>query len=145
MITVDDDATISTRQVAAGADHWVANSTANSGNITLSAKVIEVGDGANLVADANNGFTAGNVSLTATANVNENWHFLTVSLFNVLEAKSSVEIGKDAHLKGNDISIQTTATSTKKALDDNTNGRDFAFQTHAVVMGDLNGDGRADL
>jgi hypothetical protein len=64
-ITLADGATISSRQVALLANHWDAPSTADSGNISLAASVINVGLGANILAHADGGFAAGDVTLTA--------------------------------------------------------------------------------
>src|SRR5262249_42757525 len=55
-IEIDDGATVSTRQVAAGADPRTAPSTTNSGNITLTAPSIVVGQGSALLAHATGAF-----------------------------------------------------------------------------------------
>jgi hypothetical protein len=114
-ITITEGTTISSRQVTGGSNHWDAASTGCFGNITLDASVIQIEDGANIIAHATNGFTAGNVSLTAHDTYTQSWAFLSVPLFRWIETEANIEIGMDARLTGNDITIQTTAETIKNA------------------------------
>src|SRR5690606_37028551 len=67
-VTVNDGVVISTRQVAGGTrnDHINGDSTGDSGDLTLKAQHIALGEGSMLLAHANNGHAAGDVSLLAT-------------------------------------------------------------------------------
>src|SRR5262249_18749373 len=113
----------------------------NSGDIVLSARVIDIGAGANLLAQADNGFAAGNITLTATGDVAATWQFLSVPGFNWRNATSTVAIGEGAHLSGKDIKAATIARAKKEGTRD----RDFPFLTRAGVAGDVNGDGFVDM
>src|SRR5262249_12963395 len=62
---------ISTRTVAAGSDPATAASTGNSGNLTLKAPSITLGEGTEVRAQADHGFPAGDVTLTATQALSE--------------------------------------------------------------------------
>ncbi len=70
-ITVNADTTISTRAVtiatgqSAVEAHINNDSTADSGDLTLTAKKIELLSGSKLLANANNGYSAGDITLTA--------------------------------------------------------------------------------
>jgi filamentous hemagglutinin family protein len=67
-ITVGEGALLSTRNVAnvATADHALAASLGDSGSLSLTARHIEIQAGAQLLAQADHGFAAGDVSLLAT-------------------------------------------------------------------------------
>jgi hypothetical protein len=141
-ITIEDDTRISSREVGSTADHWAANSTGDSGNITLVAKSIEVGKGANILAHADSGHLAGNVTLTAGDRYDQSWSFLTIKNFRWIETEAAIDIAMDARLTGNDITIGSTAQTIKSAALDTV---DFSTPTRAIVSGDVDGDGDPDL
>ncbi|WP_171019802.1 leukotoxin LktA family filamentous adhesin [Hydrogenophaga sp. 2FB] len=66
-VTVADGVVISTRQVAGGTrnDHINGNSVGDSGNLTIKASHIALGDGSMLLAQGGNGHAGGDVSLIA--------------------------------------------------------------------------------
>jgi len=64
-LTIDDDAVVSARHIAAGGDPATATSTGDSGALTLFGLTITVDPGATLLAQADSGFTAGAISLSA--------------------------------------------------------------------------------
>ncbi len=64
-ITVADGVVISTRDIGAGTDHLNDASVGDSGDLTLTSPLIEVGDGAQLLAFADNGFASGDILLEA--------------------------------------------------------------------------------
>ncbi len=100
-ITVDPGVTISSRQIGSGTDALNSPSTGNSGNITFTAPQITVGDGDQILANATDGFTPGDITMTATQNAD-----LTVAL-----ANAGIAIG-NATLAGNNITLSANATAT---------------------------------
>lgn len=98
-ITVGDGITLSTRRVAAGASHFTGGSIGPSGDLHLEAPVIEVGDGAALLAFANNGFVGGEVLLEARI---DDTLDPALALVPVGEARISVT---GALLKGRDVTL----------------------------------------
>ncbi|WP_158629247.1 leukotoxin LktA family filamentous adhesin [Roseitalea porphyridii] len=101
-ITIGEDIVLSTRQVAAGASHFTAGSTGPSGDLHLEAPVIEVGDGAALLAFADNGFVGGEVLLDARI---DDTLDPALALNPVGEARISVT---GALLKGRDVTLSAT-------------------------------------
>jgi len=63
-LTIAPGAIVSSRQIAAGGDPLTAHSTGDSGDLTFTAPAITVGDNAELLANADSGFTSGDVALT---------------------------------------------------------------------------------
>ncbi|NJL49172.1 MAG: DUF4347 domain-containing protein [Leptolyngbyaceae cyanobacterium SM2_5_2] len=122
-ITVQNNVILSTRQVAAGADHATANSTGNSGTIRLGSdsfgevvKTITIGTGANLLthAEAGSSYQAGDIQLYANyiaAAAAEN-----LSPINWVTKTTTINIGTNAILKANSIDIK--AQSEDKTLGD---------------------------
>jgi len=140
-ITIADGVTVSSRQVDAGANHWNAISIAGSGNITLIAPVIRIGKGANLIAHGDATHAAGDLTFIASDHVEQVWSFLSIDNFRWIDTNASIDVGMDARLTGNDIRMEATATTSKSAIVD----RDFSMPTRAVALGDVDGDGDADL
>jgi hypothetical protein len=95
-ITVDPNATV-TSQVLNGQ----GQSTANSGNISLTAPQITVGNGALVTAAANNGFSPGNITFTASQTDSEA----------AANAAANITIG-NATIKGGNITLSAAATAT---------------------------------
>ena len=133
-----DDTTVSSRQVAAGANHWDAPSAGDSGNITLAGSVIEIGAGANILAHATGGFSAGDVTLTAHDTYEQILEFPGCLDYRWIETEATIDIAMDARLTGHDVTVQTTAETIKNAaLDDEAVGKEFSTPTRAIVLGDL--------
>ena len=104
LIDVADGIILSTRQLAdLASDHETANSTGNSGSLTIKSPEIIVNNNAKLLSFANNGFTSGDINLTAedTANtlVDRN-------------ANTNIEI-HNAILNGGNINITATSDTSK--------------------------------
>jgi len=122
-VTVNDGITISTRQVAS--DHVSGNSTGDSGNIyfigdnpltvdgalvsSQPVETITIGDNAQLLShvEASSDYSASDIWLNAR-------YFSNSSLFNLLPINyspltTSIDIGADALLKGNNIIIKAQA------------------------------------
>src|SRR5262249_43886836 len=111
-------------------------------NITLDARAIEVGAGANLLAHATPGFAAGDVTLTAHDTYEQAWSFLSVPNYRWIETEATIDVDSDANLTGHDVTLQTTADTKKSAsLGDPNNPNallsEFSTPTRAVVLGDL--------
>ena len=140
-ITIADGTTISTRQVANGANHWNAVSIGDSGNITLIAPVIRIGRDVSLVAHGDATHAAGNVTLQASDKVEQAWSFLGIDDFRWLEAEATIDVGLGGRITGNDIVLTSAATTSKVAALDN----DLTLRTRAIATGDIDGDGDSDL
>ena len=100
-----DNVFVSSRNVG-GADtrsnHETALSQANSGNIRVSGKKIEIKNGTQLRADANNGKTAGDVTITATDDTSS-------PVFGSTEDQTaSITIGS-SRIRGKDVNIKASA------------------------------------
>ncbi|MGH7941719.1 MAG: leukotoxin LktA family filamentous adhesin, partial [Limisphaerales bacterium] len=116
-ITVQPGTTISSRNTASGANQLTGASTGNSGNITFTATpsttpatetpTITVGDGSEILAQATNGYTAGDVTFTATQ-TDENA---------AASASAIINIG-NATIEGGNVSFSTTATGTADSSKD---------------------------
>src|SRR5882762_4818079 len=112
-ITINPDIMISTRQVAVRTDQTARDahiknvSTGDSGDLTLTAKKIVVGSGAQLLAHGDNGKAGGDIHLTATDNASQ-------ILFKSLDNQDA---GIDLHgatLKGKDIFLSASADDAYK-------------------------------
>jgi hypothetical protein len=135
-ITVLDGSTVSSRQVGATANHWNAASTADSGDVTLEARAIVIGRGANLLAHATGAYAAGNVTLTASDSYEQTWSFLGIANYRWIETEAEIALAVDARITGYDVTIQTTAITRKTASLD---AVDFSTPTMALVLGDVTG------
>ncbi|MBW1817956.1 MAG: VCBS repeat-containing protein, partial [Deltaproteobacteria bacterium] len=148
-VIVENGAVISSRQVAAGANHWDATSTGKSGNIILEGSNIIVGADASILAHADAGNAAGNVELTAYDEALKTWEFLGIDGFNWRQSEATVDIGMGARLTGQDVKIEAE-TLTQKTLDglnpsSGSHDPAFAYATRDVVVADVNQDGWDDL
>jgi hypothetical protein len=99
-ITVAPGAVISTRNIASSTDYLNGTSAGNSGNISITAPQISVGNGASILAHANNGYTPGDITMTATQTDAEA----------TATATTGITIG-NATLMGGDITLASTATA----------------------------------
>ena len=103
-LIVNAGVTISTRQIA-GANsaktHLEDASTGNSGSLTIEAKDIELASGSKLLTFADNGYNSGAIDLKATA----------TGLALGVPVVSKITLN-NAYLKGGDITLSSTATST---------------------------------
>lgn len=99
-----DGALVSTRQVSGDtrADHIGGASTGSSGNLSLSAKQIEIKNGAQLLAHADNGFSAGDITIAATDNQ-------STPAFAALDSSIATILIDHATIRGGNVSIQATA------------------------------------
>ncbi|RLD99246.1 MAG: hypothetical protein DRI92_02610, partial [Aquificota bacterium] len=108
-ITVNDGVTVSTRQIS-GSDtreaHLTKPSVGDSGSLTLEAPEITVGNGANLLTFANNGYTGGDIILNAVDNTGDLTH----------TAQAQIDLN-GAYLKGKDVTITATARSADEFSD----------------------------
>ena len=138
-ITIDPNVSVSSRLIATGGNPASANSTGPSGNITLTSPSITVDDGASILAQGNDGYTSGNVTLIALQSDDLTWG-PTILGFNYTSATTAVNIG-DATVKGANVSI-TTESNTAKTVDLTQN---LALDTTAVLLTDVTGDGLPDL
>ncbi len=75
---------------------------------------ISVGSNANILANADSTYTAGDVSLNASADYESNWASIT-PFFQNTTATASVGISDGDVIKGNNVSIDTLSDSSKKA------------------------------
>ncbi|MGV3499769.1 MAG: leukotoxin LktA family filamentous adhesin [Hydrogenophaga sp.] len=103
-VTVADGVVISTRQVAGGTrnDHVNGVSTGDSGDLTLKAAHIALGEGSQLLAHADNGHAAGNVSLLAQ-DIN--------AVGAVRSASASIE-ATGATIRGGNVTLRATADTS---------------------------------
>jgi filamentous hemagglutinin family protein len=101
-----DDVVVSSRNIGGAADtranHTSGQSQGKSGDISVSAKEIEIKNGSQLLAQADNGQTAGAISITATDNQS------TPLFGSVEDSIASVSIS-NAVIKGGNVSIKATA------------------------------------
>jgi hypothetical protein len=137
-IDIAAGATLSTRRIAPGGDPLAAHSTGNSGAITLTAPHISVEDGARILANADSGFQAGNVTLHADDEANLNFA-LALAGFKNKQTSTSITIGS-ATIKGKDVTV-TGLASTAKTVNLTQNLTD----TRSVVFADLTGSGHQDM
>ena len=138
-LDVGANAVVSTRKVAANQDPKTATSTGASGAIKLSARVIHVGDGSSILAQANAGFAAGNVTLVASDEF-DNVVADVLIPFKSRTTRAEIIVGA-ANIKGNDISVSSLA-SNRKIVEMPT---DLTKNSRAIATGDVNGDGKIDL
>jgi hypothetical protein len=101
---------ISTRTIAAGADPTTAASTGDSGDIELTASEIDIGDGTQLLAFADSGHEAGDVSLTAATGVIFTLDLGVLSPYKVHEADAVLNLD-GATVKGGDVTLSADATT----------------------------------
>ena len=125
-------------QIAALADPRSAASTGPSGNVSLMAPRVAVLDGAAILAQADNGQLAGNVTLAADDHFNGNAADL---LFNYKERETRAEVNVgNATIKANDINVTSLASNLKvteiKA--------DVVRNSRAIATADFNRDGKLD-
>jgi filamentous hemagglutinin family protein len=110
-ITVNDGVMISSRRVT-GADtfdnHLTGNSSGHSGDISLEAPNITLGSGVYLLAQADNGWSAGNISLLAS-DISNN----VVGFGLDLQSNSASIVLNNARLFGKDITFSATAGNTR--------------------------------
>src|SRR5207237_1324305 len=159
-ITIADGTTISSRQVASGGNHWADASTGASGNITLTATSISVGAGANILAHADGGHAAGNVTLTAHDLYDQSWSFLGIQNFRWIATEAAIDIAMDARLTGYAIAIGDGALDVIAGNSGQANrfylndghghfaaGVAFgaALKTTALATGDFDGDGAVEV
>ena len=137
-ITVDTNVTLSTRQIAAGANPLTATSIGNSAPVTLTAPDIQVGNGVHILANANGGFTPADVTLTANDEATLNFA-LGLTGFKDVHTSTSIAIGS-ATIEAKDV-VVTALSSTAKTLNLTQNLND----SRSVVEADLTGDGHKDL
>lgn len=156
-ISIAPGVVISSRQIGSGTDWLNSPSVGNSGSITLTATstveapTINVGDGAEILAHATNGFTAGNVTLQATQADEEA----------AAAATAKINIG-NALIQGQDVTLSATSTATSNsgpdapisgALNDTSLGFlvngpasiNTGGSTSAIVIGNLGTPGNASI
>ncbi|MGD8593542.1 MAG: VCBS repeat-containing protein, partial [Gammaproteobacteria bacterium] len=127
------------------------------------APVVQIGDGATLLATTGDGdygtvavetltnpdptgapieLFEGDISIYAYKPVTQTWEFFGIDGFNWLSSEARIEVGADTDLSGNNIKINTKATTDKQAILDSV---DFAGATTSLAYADLNADGYMDL
>lgn len=101
-----DNVVVSSRDIGAAADtranHQTLASQGNSGDIEITAKEIELKNGSQLLANADNGHAAGKISIAATDNQS------TPAFGSVEDSIARISI-RDAVIRGADVSIKATA------------------------------------
>ncbi|MEW5769760.1 MAG: leukotoxin LktA family filamentous adhesin [Pseudomonadota bacterium] len=101
-----DNVVVSSRNLGAAADtranHASLASQGDSGDISVSAKEIEIKNGSQLLAQGGNGHAAGKVSIVATDNQS------TPAFGSVEDSIASISI-RNAIIKGGDVNIKATA------------------------------------
>ncbi len=106
-ITVSPGVIIATRQIGSGTNFLTSASTGNSGSISLTASstsetpTITIGDGAELLSQATNGFTAGDITLQASR----------TNTGTTATAGAIVNVG-NAVLEGRNVTLSATSTAT---------------------------------
>lgn len=111
-----NDVVISTRKVATTdatrANIETAASRGNSGDITLTAKHITLGDGTKLLANADNSFTGGAVKIEASDTA-------TINYMGYKEASASIQIGDangGATIKGASVDLHAVASAENEYI-----------------------------
>jgi hypothetical protein len=127
-IRVESGVTVSTRPPAG-----------NSGDISLSALEVVIEDGAALLAHAPSGFTGGDVRIEAREADDLAW-FLGILNFRNKQASATVDVGA-ATIRGENVEI-TALAATAKVVEV---PEALTTDTRAVVTGDVDGDGLADV
>lgn len=130
-ILVGDGVTISTRNVS-GSDHLNGTSVGDSGNLTLEAPEINIEHGARLLAHADNGYTAGKVTLLAEDTDNT----FTIAI-HFKDTKAHITLGDDdggVTIKGGEVSIKATADSQSRFDDDSDVGETESTLESSVDM-----------
>jgi len=113
-ITIAPGVVISTRQVAAGANPRTGASIGDSGTIILRGTQVLVGKGAAILAHADGGLRAGDVTLQADRAQALTW-FANVIGFTDRFELTSVEIGPEAAIQGRDVRLSSHASNSKTA------------------------------
>ena len=111
-IEIKPDVIIDTRQLSGGTNPV---SNGDSGNIALDAPSIVVGQSAQLLAEADDAFAAGDITLSATDAVDGHW-FLGISGFKFRLAEALIDIGPSAVIAGGDVQISTLASTSHTVL-----------------------------
>lgn len=138
-IEVVSGAVISTRTITTLGNPLSAASTGPSGNVSLTAPRVVVLDGAAILAQADSGQVAGNVTLAADDHFTGNAADL---LFNYKERETRAEVNVgNATIKANDIHVTSLASNQK--ITEITG--DFARNSRAVATADFNRDGKLDV
>lgn len=117
-VTVESNAIISTRNIAVGGNHATDPSTGDSADISLSGETITVGDDAQLLAQADNGNDAGDITIAATAaqpliiDLSDIIFTSSLDVQNLLNPTSiaTVDIGS-ANIQGNNVNISAEAST----------------------------------
>ncbi len=120
-IAVDSGAYVSTRQTTG--DTLGATSFGNSGNVSLNADTITVNTGAELFANANNGFTAGSIALDATATGNAS------------QAATAGVAVHGAEVDGGSVALESVATTTGTVTQTTLATLDLTATAQTVVDG----------
>jgi hypothetical protein len=143
-IVIEPRVTVSSRAIVeTTADHMIAPSLADSGNITFNAHEIEIGDGANILAHAP-GFNAGNITMTLTSNENSVDNILADLLDNFVgegleyfAAESKLKVGMGANIRGAFVNLSATATTDREL---ELTEQAFAYRTTASLLGNFDTD-----
>ncbi len=116
-VTIEDNATLSTRNIAPGGNHQTDPSVGNSSNISISGETITIGDNTHILAQAD-GYASGNININAESALPLIVDLAAIDLStaaNILdfitpESEAIVDIGA-AEIRGAnvDISAQVTA------------------------------------
>ena len=103
-VSVADGVVISTRQVAGGTrnDHINGNSTGDSGDLTLKAAHIELGNGSMLLAHGNNGHQGGDVSLIAS----------DINAIGAVRSADASITATNATITGHDVTLRANADTS---------------------------------
>ena len=134
-ITIEENVVISTRQVIVNAGqsardaHLNNDSVGSSGDLTLTAKQIEVKQGAQLRADANNGQVAGTVALNAVDDA-------STPVFGSFEDQVASISVMGAIIKGGDIEL-TASADDKYEYDGAIADRVFGFLDDLITPVDV--------
>ena len=99
---------ISSRTIATGGDPTTAASAGNSGSISLNAPQITLGQGTLLLANATNGFSAGDVTFTSTELLNA--EDVALSPFKTHNLKSSIQLS-GATVRGANVQMVSDAST----------------------------------
>lgn len=134
-LTIDPGETISSRQIIGG-DPATAASIGDSNDLFFRAPHITISDGARILAHADNGFQAGNVSFKSNVGYDLTWANVT-SYFQTQLAQTSISVGA-ATITGNNITLLTSASTAKVAnfeLDYDALANQVAAQALAIMTG----------
>jgi len=113
-INVSDNIVISSRDITGGDTknaHLSMPSKGDSGDIKFSAPTINIGNGVYLLAFADNGYSGGDVVLSAKDIVDLIW--AATPGFKLKASEASINIGDSSFIKANNISLTSTASTAK--------------------------------